>query len=115
LTILGFDFASYYKIYKLLKLHTLRVTSLSYILHQSNMQSIRATYYIRVTSQASYSPEYITPTQKNHYYLICTKFSQYIDQTIFSIGNPYALIKCAKPFHISTQNSTAWFTPAVEI
>jgi hypothetical protein len=24
-------------------------------------------YTLRVTSQASYSPEYITPTQKNHY------------------------------------------------
>ena len=27
-------------------------------------------YTLRVTSQASYSPEYITPTQKNHEYLL---------------------------------------------
>jgi hypothetical protein len=27
----------------------------------------RCGYTLRVTSQASYSPEYITPTQKNHY------------------------------------------------
>jgi hypothetical protein len=26
----------------------------------------RCGYTLRVTSQASYSPEYITPTQKNH-------------------------------------------------
>jgi hypothetical protein len=28
----------------------------------------RCGYTLRVTSQASYSPEYITPTQKNHDY-----------------------------------------------
>ena len=30
----------------------------------------RCGYTLRVTSQASYSPEYITPTQKNHDYII---------------------------------------------
>jgi hypothetical protein len=29
----------------------------------------RCGYTLRVTSQASYSPEYITPTQKNHGFL----------------------------------------------
>ena len=31
-------------------------------------QACRCGYTLRVTSQASYSPEYITPTQKNHDY-----------------------------------------------
>jgi hypothetical protein len=31
----------------------------------------RCGYTLRVTSQASYSPEYITPTQKNHEYQTC--------------------------------------------
>jgi hypothetical protein len=30
----------------------------------------RCGYTLRVTSQASYSPEYITPTQKNHEYFM---------------------------------------------
>jgi hypothetical protein len=32
---------------------------------------VRCGYTLRVTSQASYSPEYITPTQKNHGYRSC--------------------------------------------
>jgi hypothetical protein len=31
----------------------------------------RCGYTLRVTSQASYSPEYITPTQKNHEQYVC--------------------------------------------
>ena len=31
-------------------------------------QACRCGYTLRVTSQASYSPEYITPTSKNHDY-----------------------------------------------
>ena len=33
-----------------------------------NFKLARCGYTLRVTSQASYSPEYITPTQKNHDY-----------------------------------------------
>ena len=32
------------------------------------VRHIRCGYTLRVTSPASYSPEYITPTQKNHDY-----------------------------------------------
>jgi hypothetical protein len=38
--------------------------------HRGQTQKLaRWGYTLRVTSQASYSPEYITPTQKNHYLL----------------------------------------------
>jgi hypothetical protein len=46
-------------------------------------------YTLRVTSQASYSPEYITPTQKNHY-LLYIRFSSDIGllEEMFSFACP---------------------------
>ena len=37
----------------------------------------RCGYTLRVTSQASYSPEYITPTQKKSGYFICARFCKF--------------------------------------
>ena len=48
----------------------------------------RCGYTLRVTSQASYSPEYITPTQKNH---IDYVFSLITDKTIKAVNLEFVL------------------------
>ena len=50
----------------------------------------RCGYTLRVTSQASYSPEYITPTQKNHSYhcLFCQQTFNYSLLSVCS-AHPY--------------------------